>query len=179
MDTGWAILLSASFASVGWYVTNRNQQIMSRRQHTYRVFEDYRNKTEHTDSLKTVYQLAFDENIPNHLDKARADDIKKIIYVLNHYEFIAAAIFNGDVDEGFFRSCELTTIMRLPLYCEVFIDERKEFRKQRTAYKNLIDLSTRWMDPRQRTPMVRLYEYFMMRPYRKLLKNEINIAPVV
>jgi len=177
MDTGWAILLSAGIASVGWYVTNRNQQVMSRRQHTYRVFEDYRTEEVYTDCVKTTYRLAPD-NIPNPADDKRITDIEKIIYVLNHYEFIAAAIFNGDVDEGFFKSCEYTTIVRLPLWYEKFIKERIKIRKQKTAYKNLIDLSSRWLDTRQKTTMNRIYEFFMMRPYRKL-PNKMKKTDVI
>ena len=40
--TGVAIFAGALFATAGWYFTNRTQQVLDRRRHTYAVFISYK-----------------------------------------------------------------------------------------------------------------------------------------
>jgi len=167
MNTGNAIFISAILASVGWYVTTRSQQVMDRRRHTYKVFQDYRNDKYHIASLRHAFQLVKDKKVPDSTEETDREDLDKILYVLNHYEFVAAAIFNGDVDEGFFKSCEYTTISTLPICLNDFIQKRRDYKKQKTAFKNLEDLSARW-GKKSISHGEYIYEFFMLRPCRKL-----------
>lgn len=93
-------------------------------------------------------------------------DIDKLDHILNHYEFIAAAIWCGDVDEKLIRMCDETLILALRGRLKVYIDEKKKARKQPSMWEHLDKLAIRWGEP-QPTRVVRLYELATQRPCAK------------
>jgi hypothetical protein len=163
MDTGLAILISAIMATVGWYMTNNRTQRISRRQHTYDVHSAYRARKPFLDKLKAVKTLFRDANIPQAGDASRLSDIESIDWILNHYEFISAAIVNGDIDEALLRSCEESRMKKIVTNLRTYIDDDRILEEQPTMHENLIKLVDRW-ESNTLSPAQMAYEIFLQKP---------------
>jgi len=137
-----AIVIAAVLATFGWLYTNRTNQLTNRRQHTFLVFHDFRLKDDLVRRIERVADLVANKDLPNPYDKNRRDDVREIDKLLNHYEFVCAAVFNGDMDEAFVRSCEYTMITIIPKELSKYINESKA--RQATVFDNIISLADRW-----------------------------------
>ena len=166
MDTGLAILISAVLATVGWLYSGHLNRVMERKQHTYRIVIRQKDDEEFAEALPVVRALIRKDNIPDSQDdEARADDIRRIDYLLNHYEFLCAAICAGDVDEKLVRACDETRIKRLHETMTGYISRARE--TQPTAFEHLEFIAGRWTSD-ERTRASKCYEFFFLRPCRKV-----------
>jgi len=163
--TGIAILLASVFATIGWWWTSRTQQVTARRHHTFNIFLEYRFKGGIAIAIDRLAEITDADNIPSPKDNTRKDDVAFIDQLLDHYEFVSAAILNGDLDEQLFKSCDCSMIVRLPEKLKDYINKSQQ--GQETVYANLIALSNRWRF-QQPTIIERIYEYFMFRPCLEL-----------
>lgn len=165
IEPGLAILLSASGAVLTWWFTHRAQLAMSRRNHTYDVFQRYKESTDFLKDFERVCNLTDRDEIPKPNDVSRADDIQAIDNILDHFEFIAVAVLSGDIDEGFMKQCEYTRISLLYQDLFEYIKETQDWLDQPTYCENISELLDRWNDDYP-TNRHALYEYFFLRPYR-------------
>ncbi|MCH7693166.1 MAG: DUF4760 domain-containing protein [Proteobacteria bacterium] len=166
MSTATAILIAAGVAAVGWIYTNRTSQRTDRRRHTYDVFQEYRHSEKFLAALSRARELILSGDIPDPADPTRKDDIAHLDDLLEHYEFIAIAIFNGDVDERFVRECEYSAIVALPERFSDFIIKARNQYQQQTMYKAMEDLSARWAGDPPKRPQ-RIYEWVRLCPCRE------------
>ena len=166
MSPATAILIAAGVGAVGWFYTNRTSLRTDRRRHTYDVFQEYRHSNKFLVALNRAREMILSRDIPDPADPTRKDDIAHLDNLLEHYEFIAIAIFNGDVDERFFRECEYSSIVALPERFSDFIIESRNQYQQQTMYKGIDDLRARWaVDPPK--PPQRIYEWARLCPCRE------------
>lgn len=84
--------------------------------------------------------------------------------ILNHYEFIAAGLRNGDFDEKLVRDSEGSTYIYLYKYCEPYIWKLRDSRKRMTIYEHLEWLTKRW-DSGKPPLWQRLIERMTQRPF--------------
>ena len=151
---------------LGWSAGVRTSLLTDRRMHTYQVRKDYRNSERFLTALERARELVGEKDIPSPKDTAREDDIKAIRIVLDQFEFLAASIFNGDIDEAFMKDCEYTLISTAPRYFQDFIDESRRPGPQPTLYRGLDHLALRWTT---KPPgfLQRKVEWVRMRPYKE------------
>ena len=84
---------------------------------------------------------------------------------LNHYEFIAAGIRNGDLDETLIRDSERGTILTIYECAVDYIDSLRNTRRRRAIYEHLEWLHRRW-ESHPPGIMRRLAEYCRGRPFK-------------
>lgn len=65
-------------------------------------------------------------------------------FVLNHYEFVASGLRNGDFDERLIQDSERGTILALFEAAETFIYKVRVSRERQTAYEHLEWIYLRW-----------------------------------
>ncbi len=166
MDTGLAILISTIMATAGWFYTSRQQRQIDRRQHTYRIIIRQQDDPKFADSLDRIRTLLDKEKVPHPDDDHNREDIDKLDYLLNHYEFLSAAIWAGDVDENLMKSCEYSRITKLFGKMGTYINDCRDFREQPSMFENLDHLAARWVSNKL-TPAEMLFETITLRPCRQ------------
>ena len=98
MDTSHAALIASGLATCGWLYTARRARALSRKQHTISVMPQASFNKEFQDQINLIRQYVLDQNLPVDLSgKERVHSAAR--RVLNHYEFVAAGLRNGDFDE--------------------------------------------------------------------------------
>jgi hypothetical protein len=165
MDTSIAILTGAGLATLGWIYTARRSRTLSRKQHTVNVML-------HT-SLNATFLDAKSKLVPHLRAMSVPDDVitgkdEELRYhfrlVLNHYEFVAAGIRDGDMDEQLVRDSERSTVLLLFKACEKYIWAMRDERSRMTMYEHLEWIHTRW-DNKPPKRFQRCVEWTIQRPY--------------
>ena len=162
MDPGISILIAATVALFGWAYTNRTTQLTSRRQHTFQFYYDFKFDKDNDSIFVAVVLLIKSNKVPDPSDYEKTKDNKKIDKALDQYEYISAAVFNGDMDENFVRSVDGSMFIFLATNLDEYITKTRE--DQGTVFRNLTNLALRWQN-NQLTRPHRLYEWWRMRPY--------------
>lgn len=165
MDIGLAIFGGAILASAGWIFGQRQNRKLTRIEHTFRILEKYRDDDAHWKATERFVAMAKRDDLPTPDDDHRAEDIAAMRKLLTHYEYIAAGIFVGGIDEQIVRECDRGNIVNLSLYGGGYIRRVRDSRGRQTIYKNLTDLGKRWKGPLPPV-YIRFIEYFRMRPIR-------------
>jgi hypothetical protein len=165
VDTGLAILISAVTATLGWLYTGRSQRAIDRRQHTYTLLLRQQDDDKFGHALDRLGELVSDSDIPHPADPDRSRDIGHLIYVLNYYEFMCAAVWCGDIDERLLRSWDQSRVVKLSSVMSEFIRQCQEDRNQSTMFEHLLALADRWSGP-EPARVLRLYEAVMFQPCR-------------
>jgi len=167
METGTAIISAAILATIGWYVTSRYTQVISRRQHSFQVYDSYRNNKDFHTHRKRAHELVEAGDIPSCKDASRKADIESIDWLLNHYEFICGAILTGDLDERIFKRWEFSRIKNISTKFRDYIDENREKDDQPTLWESLDFMADRWITGAPVYDVQQIYEFVMLRPYIK------------
>jgi len=165
MDTGIAILISAAAATCGWFFYNRAQRQTNRRHQTFQIFHDYRLGGNRAEDITKIHDLVKANNLPDPYDQDRRNEVRLIDDVFNYYEFVAASVFNGDMDEAIVKSCEQSMITSFVKDLKPYVTASQE--NQPTVFNNLLALANRW-ENNHLTWLHRLYEWWKMRPYFEL-----------
>jgi uncharacterized protein DUF4760 len=113
MNSGIAILISAALATAGWLWNGHLQRLANRRQHTYAIILKQQDDELYDGSLMTLRRLAKTSLTKRTFAKLTDKDINHLDYILNYYEFLAASIWCGDIDERLIKMCDETTIRSL------------------------------------------------------------------
>jgi hypothetical protein len=160
IETGQAVYLSTLVAVAGWFYTNRKERNLFRKQHTFNALMQA--------SFDTSYQRAITSVRP-HIRKGVLPDIsvddehliaapetldtdirqtrelrEHVAFLLNHYEFLAAGIRNGDIDEKLLYDSERSTILKIQDISEPFVDSLRDRRKRVSIFEHLEWLTDRW-----------------------------------
>lgn len=163
MDTGLAIFVGAILATTGWLYGGRLQRLTARGHHTYQIVTRQQDDQRFIKSLETARLLIKDGSLLNLKDNSLKEQRNDLDYLLNHYEFLSAAIWRGDIDEKLMKSCEKSRLTSLFNQTKIYIDESRKTAKQPSMWENLERLAGRWgaWSP---SPAERIYEVVMMRP---------------
>ena len=165
MDPGYSILIAATLASCGFILTNRTTQHTSRRQHTFKFYYDFKFDKDNDNLVVEVILLIKRNKVPDPSDNTKAKDNKKIDKILDQYEFLSSAVFNGDMDEAFVRSVDGSMFIYLAANLDEYITKTRE--GQDTVFRNLTNLAERWQSNHLNW-FHKAYEWWKMRPYTVL-----------
>jgi len=145
------VLLATFFAVSGWVATNTIASIHQRKQHSLRVLFEmrhstlYQGYTERIERLVEAVQvkraeaapddpadvtagaitlaesrLTYERPVPGGVETCKYEDA--IDYILNHFEFIALSVRNGDLDPHFVRKSQAGLIIRTYTLFERWIE---------------------------------------------------------
>ena len=163
IETSYAILIGATFATLVGFYTIRHGQAMSRRQHTYDIYKDHREKEKFEADKKVLRELFASDR------KLAVDDTDEpketLDRMLGHYEFICAGIVLGHLDENLVREWEGGRIRRLWDASQAYIEEFREHLDHPTLFENIEFVVKRWYGENS-PPRNYFYEFFWLRPYR-------------
>ncbi|NOX43761.1 MAG: DUF4760 domain-containing protein [Gammaproteobacteria bacterium] len=156
------IFFSMLVALTGWLVAAGVSLYNSTKQHTINIllqsrlsdtFKGYREKTAKSypenPKLICVPQKDIDEYLSGDLGKDKTESLDAMKYLLNYYEFIAAGILSGDLDETLLKTCLRGIILNNCKRAELFIKMARELKKDGEEkdsdyYGNLLRLKERW-----------------------------------
>jgi len=164
IDSGLAILIGAIVALLGWVSAGRTARIGARRTHTYHVVEENQKNATLKECFATVKALV-DVKIRPTRDRALEEFYPKFNFILDHYEYISAAIVCGDVDEKLMRQCERSRFIALAKIFDEYIRRTRIYKQQYGFCENLMAVAGRWERDRARSGHFhRLGEWYLMRP---------------
>ena len=112
------------------------------------------------------------DNVPTPDDPEREDDNNALRSLFMHYEYIAAGVYCGGLDERVIKECEIRNVVALYKYTTSYVDDLRNLRRKYDPkfadiiYENFQRLARRWdsLPPRL---CDRLVEWFLMRPLRR------------
>ncbi|MCH8111255.1 MAG: DUF4760 domain-containing protein [Proteobacteria bacterium] len=161
--TGNAILVGAGLATFGWVYTARRHRRISRKQHTFNVLLHMSFNEVFLKALKCASTHFRDQTLPDLLDEANVELRRKVRIILNHYEFMAAGVRNGDLDEQLLRDSERGVVVQIYESCQHHIYSVRNTRQRQSINEHLEWLYKRWNpNPPRRTK--RLIEWALGRP---------------
>ena len=149
MDTAAAALISAALATCGWLYAARRARTLSRKQHTVNVQLQASFNADFQTCLKILgaHILSKQDHSKIALDETLRIATRRI---LNHYEFIAAGLRNGDFDEQLILDTERSTVIQIYDGCKEYIWSLRDDRKRMSTYEHLEWLADRWNNPNPR-----------------------------
>jgi hypothetical protein len=100
--------------------------------------------------------------IPRLCDKRQKPTCDRIDFLLNHYEFLSAAIISGDMDEGLVRRVEESRLTRMFLKFIDYIAENRDERASNGMWENLEFICYRWKIAKP-DPYERLWDRMLIR----------------
>ena len=163
MDPAIAVLVSAGLATTGWLYTARRARMLSRKQHTVNVMLQASFNKDFQDCISHIRPFILERNLSSSLDDPVLQDA--IRRVLNHYEFIAAGLRNGDFDEQLVLDSQRALILQLWNGSAEYIWALRNSRDRMSLYEHLEWLTARWDDAQPR-PFKKLGEQIAGRPWQ-------------
>jgi hypothetical protein len=143
MAIDWGVAASVCVAMVGWLYTARRQRRAWRKQHTFTCLLNTGFNDKYLKALVAVQPLT-DDGLPVKIEHLEEDLRSEVRFILNHYEFIAAGIRNGDIDEILFRDSERGQVIRLFSVFESYIYDARRERNRDAIYEHFEWLYERW-----------------------------------
>lgn len=141
-----AIIIGAILATAGWVYTGRRARTLARKQHTINIML----KGNFDRDMRIAHQEVspYFKNdkmkLPSSNSEAFAELLPHWRLVLNHYEFIAAGIRRGDLDEKLVVDAERGTILGAYEKSEAHIFGIRDNRRNQSIYEHLEWLYKRW-----------------------------------
>lgn len=145
MQPGIAILVAAVLATVGWMFTARRNRTIARKHHTFNVLLTMSFNDVFIEAYETLAPAIKNKKLPKSLDGRSNNDLRNATkIILNHYEFLAAGVRNGDLDEKLLKDSERSMVVHLYEGCGEFIYAVRDNRKRQTINEHLEWLAMRW-----------------------------------
>lgn len=165
MSTEIAILLGAALATIGWAFTARWNRRLSRKQHTINVILQANFNSGYLNARSAIAPMVKEGKCPDGvLDGTDSDTIKQLRRILNHHEFVAAGVRNGDLDEFLLRDTERAAYVELYGVCDKYIWSMRDGRSRQSLYEHLEWLHARWTD-KPPSRWQRAYEGIIGKPH--------------
>jgi hypothetical protein len=145
MQPTTAILVGAFAATIGWLYTARRARMLSRKQHTITVILNTSSNVRFISQRNMIAPHLRNGQCPTLWLNGNHDHLLIALRdVLNHYEFVAAGLRNGDFDEQLLKDSERATFVRLYERCEKYIWRCRDDRSRMTIYEHLEWVHRRW-----------------------------------
>jgi len=167
MNPSTAIIIGAILATFGWIYTGRRGRTLAKKQHTITVMmkanfdaEFLKARSEITNYIKGTSKLP-DDFLTNDKYIALGASVRRVI---NHYEFVAAGLRNGDLDERLVKDSERSTFVMVYVNMKDYIWSLRNGRDRMTIYEHLEWLHNRWEECPP-SKIVRLAEWIKGTPF--------------
>nr|WP_255536445.1 DUF4760 domain-containing protein [Pacificimonas pallii] len=107
-------------------------------------------------------------DITNLVLQADRDAMHEIDYILDYYEYVAVAVWNGTLDENFVKECENSRFQHLSDKLKPYIEQNRTLANSDDVWRSLETLADRWKRIDAGTyrdwPHDRLLSLLLMRP---------------
>lgn len=165
MSNDGILIFGIFFATFGWAYTARRSRILSRKQHTINVIIQANFNQEYIDARSKVASMIRSGICePSVLDGTNEELLACLRRVLNHSEFVAAGVRNGDLDEMLLKDSERALYVQLFSSCNEYIWGARDRRERQAIYEHLQWLYERWTETSP--PLLRTaWEYVMAKPW--------------
>lgn len=161
----YILIAAVLLATVGWILTVITNRSLSRKQHTFNALLDMSFNKTIEDRIANLSLHLRNGAWPDPIDPIKND----LRTLLGHYEFLAAAIRNGIVDEKLLWDSDRALVVRLIELSLPYIKDQRNKSTRKTEdeknkmYEHIIWLFHRWTDA-QPCPPQKLIEFFWGRP---------------
>lgn len=170
LTTPEAILIAAIMATAGWVYTIRRHRIIARKQHTFNALltasfsQDYNKSIQILSPylrMRTKIKIGKDQD---------EEVVSCLRFLLNHYEFLAAAVRIGDIDEKLLKRTERGLILSAIISGENYIYNQRDGPTRKAVYEHLDWLYRRWTS--EPPGLIQLiFEGFWGNPWRGRLEH--------
>ena len=167
-NTGYILIAAITtiiFATTGWIITVTTNRSLSRKQHTFNALLEMSLNKELENRLKKLGPHLRKGTLPVPIDPIAGD----LIPLLDHYEFLAAAIRNGSINEKLLWDSDSSVVVRLVEVSQSFIEDtrrnspRKTEEERNKMWEHIVWLYRRWTDARP-CGWQRKVEWFRLHP---------------
>jgi hypothetical protein len=175
-----AILFGAVLATLGWIITQRNTVRSARKQHTFNIIIQLQmNENIRYHLTNILFKYPIGRNIlvsdcsdlqaekliwyseKKDLDKKASYPIQdSISWIANYYEFVAVAVFSGDLDEGIMKNTVRSSICRFYIKTSGYIYKIRAIDTNKKALENYHNLFISWATPTE------------LEEYRKVISSQ-------
>lgn len=140
------ILLAAVLATIGWIYTARRARTLSRRQHTFNALLTVSCNSQYQEASNRLRPMIRAKNIPEVPLDGQNQIRDDLTMLLNHFEFLAAGLRNGDIAERLLKDSERGTIIGLYEASEPFIQRVRDTRQRQAIFEHLDWIYRRWKE---------------------------------
>jgi hypothetical protein len=141
-----ALIATIAIAVVGWLYQGRLTRNQSRKQHTFDVYLQTALLERYDNAMKAIRPYMRNEKHTPRDNELEEADREPISFLLNHLEFIAAGIRNGDLDEKLLKDIERGVYTGIFETFETYIFGLRDRRDRQAVYEHLEWLYRRWQD---------------------------------
>lgn len=142
-ESATIIAAAAILATIGWVYTARRAR--TRKQHTINIILEGNFDLEMRNAHAELIPIFRGEDVFPAVGSDRHKEIQpKLRFVLNHFEFIAAGIRRGDMDERLVMDAQRGTILTAFEKSEPHILWVRSNRRNQSVYEHLEWLHKRW-----------------------------------
>jgi hypothetical protein len=141
------VVIAATLATIGWIYTARKSRTIARKQHTI----DIMLKANFDRDMRVAHKMIapyIQRKNPDPFPEDGNTDYEKLIpflrMILNHYEFLAAGIRRGDLDEILVIDAQRGAILNAFERSEAHIFAVRDRRRSQAIYEHLEWLHRRW-----------------------------------
>ncbi|MCH7540273.1 MAG: DUF4760 domain-containing protein [Proteobacteria bacterium] len=161
----YVLIAAVILATIGWIITVIINRSLSRKQHTFNALLEMSFHDKLESCIANLSPHLRSGKLPSPIGPIEKD----LKLLLNHYEFLAAAIRNGIVNEKLLADSDKPLVVRLVETSKIYIksERSKSVRKtedeKNKMYEHIVWLFRRWTDA-QPCPPQKLIEFFWGRP---------------
>jgi hypothetical protein len=150
-----AVMAAAGLATLGWLVSASNQRTLSRKQHTLNLLIQMRHAELYNKHVIALTKLSpgtakpspYLTDVLNEITLPANDDEgafkRAVIYVMNYWEFVCAAVVVGDLDADLVRRTVRQNIVGYHDKFSAIIDHERAL-GQKLVYRHLRDVANEW-----------------------------------
>lgn len=140
-------LIGVVLATTGWLYTARRSRNLNRKVHTFNALLQTSFNDKYHKELALIRPYVRKDELPKFGDDEDKCELRSaFVFILNHYEFIAAGIRNGDISERLLKDSERGTVIRIFETARKFIASTRDARGRRTTFEHIEWLYVRWKE---------------------------------
>lgn len=178
IDEGWAIVIAALWATLGWLYAARKNREALRDQQTYALLQRHNEWPKFDENLLRVREMIRANDLPVPSDKARLDDIKILDFILDYYEYLSSSVWLGYISEDMLKECELSRIENISSKLSVYIKANRIESASDEIWLNLQLLAARWrwIGQGSQSSYDRAVEWLILKPCPSLAHEKIRLS---
>lgn len=148
IGTPGAVLIGVALATIGWLYAARLQRTLMRKEHSVNALLQASFTKEYQDAINAVRDYIRAGKFPDLEDQKHKALREHVIFLMNHYEVLAASIRNGEMSEQLLKDTEKGGMVRMFETAESsgYITSVRDERRRKTILEHFEWLYERWVE---------------------------------